>query len=202
MMNKDLTVLMNLRRLNNIQRCMTFPVIKSETVASHSCFVGMLCSVVGREYNATYEVSVDMGVLLEKAIFHDSEEAYTSDIPWNVKHFNEEVYKSIEDMIESRLNDIFDNCSYTSDLHDVIIECKLGLEGRIVNLCDMIELALYCYDELNMGNNNMLSLGIKALNIIKSYDEELIALKSVSSIIEELEQKFLLTDNHSYIDIN
>ena len=92
-MNKDLTVLMNLRRLNNIQRCMTFPVTRTETVASHSCFVSMLCSVVGREYNTTYEDNVDMGVLLEKAIFHDSEEAYTSDIPWNVKHFSEEVHK-------------------------------------------------------------------------------------------------------------
>lgn len=201
-MNKDLTVLMNLRRLNNIQRCMTFPVTRTETVASHSCFVSMLCSVVGREYNTTYEDNVDMGVLLEKAIFHDSEEAYTSDIPWNVKHFSEEVHKSIEDMISSRLDEIFEDCSFVSDLHEVIVECKSGLEGSIVNLCDMIELGLYCYDELNMGNNNMLLLGIKALNIIKTYDKKLLVLKSVSSIIEELENKFSSIVNHSYIDIN
>lgn len=201
-MNKDLTVLMNLRRLNNIQRCMTFPVIKTETVASHSCFVSMLCSVVGREYNATYEDNVDMGILLEKAIFHDSEEAYTSDIPWNVKHFSEEVHKSIEGMISSRLDEIFKDCSFVSDLHGVIVGCKSGLEGNIVNLCDMIELGLYCYDELNMGNNNMLLLGIKALNIIKTYDKKLLALKSVSSILEELDNKFSSVVNHSYIDIN
>ena len=201
-MNKDLTVLMNLRRLNNIQRCMTFPVIKTETVASHSCFVSMLCSVVGREYNATYEDTVDMGILLEKAIFHDSEEAYTSDIPWNVKHFNEEVHKSIEGMISLRLEEIFKDCSYVSDLHGVITECKSGLEGNIVNLCDMIELGLYCYDELNMGNNNMLLLGIKALNIIKTYDKKLLMLKSVSSIVEELDNKFSSAVNYSYIDIN
>ena len=201
-MNKDLNVLMNLRRLNNIQRCMTFPVIKTETVASHSCFVSMLCSVVGREYNATYEDTVDMGVLLEKAIFHDSEEAYTSDIPWNVKHFSDEVHKSIEGMISSRLNEVFNDCSFVSDLHEVIVECKSGLEGNIVNLCDMIELGLYCYDELNMGNNNMLLLGIKALSIIKSYDKKLLMLKSVSSIIEELDARFSSAENRSYIDIN
>ena len=124
-MNKDLTVLMNLRRLNNIQRCMTFPVTRTETVASHSCFVSMLCSVVGREYNTTYEDNVDMGVLLEKAIFHDSEEAYTSDIPWNVKHFSEEVHKSIEDMISSRLDEIFEDCSFVSDLHEVIVLTRI-----------------------------------------------------------------------------
>jgi len=66
----------------------------------------------------------------------------------------------------------------------------------------MIELGLYCYDELNMGNNNMLLLGIKALNIIKTYDKKLLVLKSVSSIIEELENKFSSIANHSYIDIN
>ena len=181
---------------------MTFPVVRPETVASHSCFVGMLCSVIGREYNSTYGDTIDMGILLEKALFHDSEEAYTSDIPWNVKHFNEEVHNCIESMISSRLDNIFKDCSFMSDLHEVIVECKSGLEGAIVNLCDMIELGLYCYDELNMGNNNMFLLGIKALNIIKGYDEKLLALKSVSSIIEELDNKFSSTMNLSYIDIN
>ena len=201
-MKKDLTILMNLRRLNNIQRCMTFPVARPETVASHSCFVGMLCSVVGRDYNSTYGDTVDMGILLEKALFHDSEEAYISDIPWNVKHFNNEVHDCIENVISSKLNAIFKDCSFVTDLQKVIKECKSGIEGTIVNLCDMIELGFYCYDELNMGNNNMLLLGIKAINIIKGYDEKLLALESVSSIVEELDNKFSTIENHSYIDIN
>jgi 5'-deoxynucleotidase YfbR-like HD superfamily hydrolase len=201
-MTKDMNFMMNLRRLNNIQRCMTFPVVKTETVASHSCFVSMLCSVVGREYNKKYGNLVDIGVLLEKAIFHDAEEAYISDIPWNVKHFNDDVHKSIETVVSSKLDDIFENCSYVRDMHSIIVNCKTGLEGSIVNLCDMLELAMHCYDELNMGNTNMISLGIKALNIIKTYDEKIINLESVRDIVNELEIRFSNSVNHSYIDIN
>ena len=97
---RDLKIFMNYRRLKDIKRCNNFPVVNQEDVAQHSFYVTLLAMALADEYN-TWAGDINMGyhpfdvehqymiakteIVIRKALTHDLEESFTSDIPWNIK---------------------------------------------------------------------------------------------------------------------
>lgn len=158
-MTKDAQVFMNSRRMRHIKRCNNFPCVMPEDVAQHSYFVAMLCKVFVEEYNNFCNVvkkenlQVNLGEVLSKALCHDWDEAFTSDIPYVVKHLNPEVHKSLEKGLREHLSSILDTCTCSiHNLYDCCKTCKDGTSGVIVGICDMLELAIYCYEECMLNN--------------------------------------------------
>ena len=189
----DLKMFMNYRRMGNIRRCNTFPVVNAIDVAQHSYYVAMLAMAFSDEYN-TYadEHNLDYHpldfdnrlellnteVVLRKALCHDTEESITSDIPWNIKHMNEEVHKLLEDAINQHIDKAYEGTKTMELYHKLGKECKEGFEGQVVDLADMTELAIYCYEELAMGNHYMKSMLDKCLRIIDNYTVNTVILKA------------------------
>lgn len=189
----DLKMFMNYRRMKSIRRCNTFPVVNPIDVAQHSYYVTMLAMALSDEYN-TYADEHNLGfhlldvenqmpllnieVVLRKALLHDTEESITSDIPWNVKHMNEEVHKAIESAINQRIDKAYEGTKTMELYHKLGKECKEGFEGQIVDLADMMELAIYCYEELAMGNHYMKSLLDKCLRLMDSYTVSTVIYKA------------------------
>lgn len=50
--------------------------------------------------------------------------------------------------------------------------CKEGFEGLVLNIADMLELAIHCYEEYTLGNAWMETLLNKALFLVKEYMKE------------------------------
>ena len=184
----DLKVFMNYRRMRHIRRCNTFPVVNPIDVAQHSYYVAMLAMAISDEYN-TYvdEYNLDSDghlnllnteVVLRKALCHDTEESITSDIPWNIKHMNEDVHQMLSNVINARIDKAYEGTSTMKIYHKLGKECKEGLEGKIVDLADMTELAIYCWEELAEGNSYMKSMLSKCLRIMDSYTQGTIIPKA------------------------
>lgn len=182
--NPDLKMLMNYRRMKNIRRCNTFPTINSIDVAQHSYYVTMLAMAIADEYNTwaeehnlefhpydneNYHPILDTEVVLRKALLHDTEESITSDIPWNIKHMNDEINCALTKAIDERINRAYDGTKTMEMYHQLGKESKDGFEGQIVNIADTLELAIYCWEEMSLGNHYMWSMLEKCLNIINSY---------------------------------
>lgn len=183
--NKDLKVFMNYRRLKEIKRCNNFPVNTSEDVAQHSYYVTLIAMILADEYNtwmADYEFSgnkekensvniqyVKIEQLLRKSLVHDLEEVFTSDIPWNIKHMNEEVHQSISAAINQRLDKAYEKCKTMELYLSLGKHCKDGFEGQFVEIADTLELAIYTWEEISKGNIFLKSLMHKCLVIISSY---------------------------------
>lgn len=158
-MSKDAIIFMNSRRTRNIKRCNNFPCLMSEDVAQHSYFVTMLCNIFAEEYNDWCMNSdnigfmVDKAEILEKALCHDWDEAFISDIPYVVKHITPEVNRQLGDALDGRMRGVLDGCSMAiKKVYETCVNCKTGFAGTIVSICDMLELAIYCYEECKMGN--------------------------------------------------
>lgn len=77
-------------------------------------------------------------------LMHDVHESYIGDTPANVKVDNPEL-KTLMTSIESKWES--DNGLDLPDLSDV--------EKSILKIADLVELGMYCLDELKMGNSNM-----------------------------------------------
>ena len=181
---KDLSIFMNYRRLKEIKRCNNFPVISKEDVAQHSFYVALLAMIMADQYNEwacsvkidspTLEVEfvlVNIEDVLRKALMHDLEESFTSDLPWNIKHMNEEAHEAISRIINQRLKAAYANSQAMDKYRCYSSHCKEGFAGAFVRTADMLELALYCWEEAAKGNIFLKLMIDKCVSIIKSFGE-------------------------------
>ena len=179
----NVRVLSNYRRLRSIRRTNNLPTLRTEDVAQHSFYVAILATSLAEDYNNevmrhnlnfhpmdvdnTYD-TVDVGAVTRQALFHDMEEAFTSDIPWNVKHHNDETRSAIQQCVRDKLDIVFKGTDGPVSSHkDTILYAKLGLPGKFVNAADNLEGAWYCYTELEMGNKYLEDLFRKYLMVIR-----------------------------------
>ncbi len=196
----DLEMVLNLRRMRHLRRCNTLPTISDEDVAQHSYFTAMLAMSIGDEYNTfatehnlgyhpldieNQMVELKMEVVLRKALCHDMEETFVSDIPWNIKHMDEETHTMFEKAVQRHMDEVFSGTSVFQIQREMNSTCKDGLEGELVNVVDMMELALYCWEECSQGNVSMKRMLYKAVRLIKSYEFSSVLLKS-SALFREL----------------
>lgn len=184
---KDLKIFMNYRRLKDIKRCNNFPVINQEDVAQHSFYVAFLAMVIADEYNTWASdnnigysnpfdtehqyVTAKTEIVIRKALTHDLEESFTSDIPWNIKHMDEQVHETITKAINQRIDKAYENSSTMELYHDIGSKCKDGFEGRFVDIADMLELGIYCWEERAKGNHFLQPMIDKCMRLIQSYAE-------------------------------
>ena len=170
----DLKLLTNYRRLKHIKRCNNFPTLVPENVAEHSYYVALTALTLVEEYNRYVDsnnlkyhpmddehqmIFADVHSVLKRALFHDMEEAFTSDIPYNVKHHDSEVYTALKSTTRKILGDVYENSTPIGCSHKYCIEhCKDGLEGAFVAVADLLEGAWYCCEEINFGNKTIRGL--------------------------------------------
>lgn len=181
---KDLSIFVNYRRLKEIKRCNNFPVISQEDVAQHSFYVTLLAMMLADQYNEwARSVKVDSPTLkvefvlvntedvLRKALMHDLEESFTSDLPWNIKHMNEEAHEAISRIINQRLEAAYANSQSLAKYRCYSAHCKEGFAGSFVRIADMLELGLFCWEEVAKGNMFLKPMIGKCVSIIKSFGE-------------------------------
>lgn len=167
---KDAKMLLNYRRLKDIQRCNNFHKIVSEDVAQHSWYVSILAMNIVDEYNSYHTehntegyTKLDTLEVLRKALLHDTDECFTSDIPYNIKHSDPDTHEVIEKALNKHMDEVYEGVSeIVLSYKQSAQQCKDDKSGYIVGIADMLELAIYCYEEVTMGNLWMMSLLTKA----------------------------------------
>lgn len=183
--DSNVSLLMNYRRMKSIKRCNNFPVQQKEDVAQHTYFTTLLSMVIADEYNRwatehnlgfhplddeNQKEEVNVEKLLRKSLLHDTDEIFTSDIPWNIKHADEKTHEVIEAAIAKRVETAYVNTGeLLQEYKQIARTCKEDFEGLILNIADMLELAIYCYEEYTSGNVWMETLLKKALSLVKTY---------------------------------
>lgn len=167
--DKKADLFLNIRRLMDVSRCNNFHKINSEDVAQHSYYVGVLSYIIGYELGEK-GFSVNTELLLERSLFHDVDEAFFSDIPRNIKHYNSDINTGIENAISSSLDNIFNDTGTVGDIirYNRDHAKDPGIEGDIIDAVDMLELAIYCAEEYTLGNVMMEPLLDKAIKILES----------------------------------
>lgn len=181
---KDFSLFHDLRNLRFIRRCNTYPTIHDEDVAQHSFYTAMLVEILGQDYNhmvAAHNAEVhpydfdnqksvmNLDKAFRSAFYHDIEEAYVSDIPYTVKHHDVNVHMYISRVRDDMMEENFKECGDAlSDMCTYCLKAKKSKEGYLVNIADMLELAIYCAEEVSNGNTSILPILENALKILKT----------------------------------
>ena len=157
MESKDVNYMANhfyamLSRMKNIPRWGLMRNTRTENLSEHSLEVAYIAHALAVIKNRRLGGNIDPCRVAVSAMFHDTSEIITGDMPTPVKYCNPEiksVYKQIEATAENRLLSLLpdDMRGDFSPLYRPDDEIR-----RLVKAADKISALIKCTEELNMGN--------------------------------------------------
>lgn len=159
-------------RMKMIDRWALMHNNSKENIAEHSHCVAVIAHALALIGNKEFGKSYDSDRVAVLALYHDTTEVITGDMPTPVKYYNEEiksVYKDIEQVAGNRLLAMLPE-DYKSD-YEPLFTHRQEDEAlwKLVKAADKISALIKCIEETRMGN--------------KEFE---IALKSQEKKIEEI----------------
>ncbi len=155
-------------RMKNIYRWGLMRNTRRENLSEHSFEVAQIAHALAIINNKRLGGNIDPNFAAVAAMYHDSSEIITGDMPTPIKYYNSEIkeaYKKIESIAEVQLlemlpEDFRDNFSkiYSPDQNT----------KRIIKAADKLSALIKCTEELNMGNREFAVAKDSTLKAVKA----------------------------------
>ncbi len=160
-------------RMKLIDRWALMQNSKAENIAEHSHSVAVIAHALALIGNKRFGKHYDAQRVCLLALYHDTTEVITGDMPTPVKYYNDDiksVYKSIEGIAGQRLLAMLPE-EFTEDYKPLFEHSDEDKElWVLVKAADKISALIKCIEETRMGN--------------REFD---IALKSQEKLIDEIQ---------------
>jgi 5'-deoxynucleotidase YfbR-like HD superfamily hydrolase len=156
------------RKLDNIKRYAMMRCRKDQSVSEHTLSVVVIVHILAYETLPTEKLCLRAIV---RALFHDFTETFIGDIPYDVKFMEEELKRVLEKVASKRLdhflNDVNLPVLYNMFTPDVL-DPNEKLITDLVKFADILELYLFCEEEVLSGNLHMLPVQQRAKDMIQN----------------------------------
>lgn len=163
----------------------------SENISEHSLDTAFIAHALAVMRNKRFGGNVNAERCALLAIFHDTTEIITGDLPTPVKYYNREIKNAYNEIEENAKNQLL---SYLpEDLRDEYepLFCKTEEEKelwKLVKAADKISALIKCVEERQMGNNDFASAEKSTYNAIKA-----LKVSEADMFLEEFMPSYLLT---------
>lgn len=146
----------NLARLKLIQRWPLMRTVTQENVQEHSHQVAVVSHILALIKNKKFNGNIVPERAALVALYHDSSEVLTGDLPSPIKYFNEDIakeYKKIEAIAENTLVNMLP-AEFQEDFAPLIQHDKIDKElAFLVKSADVICGYLKAVEEIAAGNH-------------------------------------------------
>jgi 5'-deoxynucleotidase len=142
-----------LSRMKLIERWSLMRSNRKENLMEHSAQVAILAQALAIIKNQKFNGNVDVDKVATIALYHDTGEVLSGDLPTPVKYFNStitEAYHDIEKQISKKLLSMLPE--EFVETYDGFLNPKEGEEYRIVKTADKLAAYLKCIEEAASGN--------------------------------------------------
>ncbi|MGX9417430.1 5'-deoxynucleotidase [Vibrio sp. WJH972] len=157
----------HLARMKLIQRWPLMRSVSKENVSEHSLQVAFVAHALALIKNRKFGGSTNPERIAIKAMYHDSSEVLTGDLPTPVKYYNPEIakeYKKIEAAAEQKLLSMLPE-EFHADFKPYLLSDAVYEEDElIVKQADCLCAYLKCLEELSAGNHEY-ALAKKRLDV-------------------------------------
>jgi 5'-deoxynucleotidase len=137
-----------------IKRWSLMKSVSDENIAEHSAQVAQIAHALALIKNKMFGGSLNADRITTLALYHETSEVLTGDLPTPIKYYNPEIrkaYKDIENIANEKLISMLPD-ELKNEYHD-IISCESDEYGRIlVKAADKISAYIKCIEELRSGN--------------------------------------------------
>lgn len=141
-------------RLRHIDRWSLMRNTRKENVAEHSYITAVVAHALCVIENELFGGELNPEKATVFALYHDSAEVFTGDLPTPVKYHSEEIraaYKAIEEKAEKKLLEFLPNELKEAFAKTVSPE-KSEPEYKFVKYADKLAALIKCNEELSAGN--------------------------------------------------
>ncbi len=177
-----------LSRMKYIKRWGLMRNTREENLSEHSLEVAFIAHALAVIGNRRFGTKVNPEQVAVAAMFHDSSEILTGDLPTPIKYYNPDIktaYKQIEAVAEEELIGML-----PEDLRAAftpIYKSSPEVE-RFVKAADKLSALIKCIDERNIGNNEFRSAEESARGALLSMD-----MPEVEAFMTEFLPSFSMT---------
>lgn len=145
-----------------VRRSHTVLCIRPQNNAEHTHGAMVLAQILCRE------AGVDPSCILQYLLMHDIAEAYTGDMPANVKAENPELRCLLNEVeLDWTRNNVPEKFNFATVLSDG--------EKKLAKMADSLDLLMYVKDELALGNrhHSMMLMFINIMQYVREQNEHL-----------------------------
>lgn len=141
-----------LSRMKNINRWGLMRNTRNENLSEHTLEVAFIAHALAVIGNKRLGKNINADKVAVSAMFHDTSEIITGDMPTPIKYYNSEIkaaYKKIEAIAEEQLT-----CMLPEDLREDFSEyfCPDEHTKKLIKAADKISALIKCIEEIKMGN--------------------------------------------------
>ena len=137
-----------------IRRWSLMKAVDEENIAEHSAEVARIAHALAVIANRIYGKSVNADKVTTLALYHESSEVITGDLPTPIKYYNPEIrlaYGEIERVANDKLLSMLPD-ELRDDYRPLIEQDASNYERRLVKAADKLSAYVKCVEELKSGN--------------------------------------------------
>ncbi|MFF2531471.1 YfbR-like 5'-deoxynucleotidase [Brevibacillus sp. NPDC058079] len=151
------TYLSKIRGLMNLKRYQNLYLFKQRSVAEHSWSVAKIAQSLAYLEMQKFGNSVDMGLLLQKAITHDELELITGDILSHTKRRTPAMLQAVDELEQVIFEEEYAVKILPKNWAELFRKFTLeakdeSIEGKILGAADVIDTLLEATEEIKLGN--------------------------------------------------
>jgi len=144
-----------MNRMKLIQRWNLMRSNIKEDLMQHSASVAILGQALGIIRNTMFGGDVNVDKIASLALYHDTAEVVSGDLPTPVKYYNSSMkgaYAEIEDMINKRLLDSLPD-EMSEEYRKYIEPDESSVEYKLMKIADKLSAYVKCSEERLLGNH-------------------------------------------------
>ena len=177
-----------LSRMKNINRWGLMRNTRNENLSEHSLEVAFIAHALAVIGNKRLGKNFNADKVATAAMFHDTSEIITGDMPTPIKYYNPEIkeaYKKIEAVAENQLIDMLPE-DLREDFEDIY---RTDKQTEVyVKAADKISALIKCIEEVKMGNLEFKDAERSTRKTIEALD-----MPEAKMFMEEFIDSFYLT---------
>lgn len=185
-----------LSRMKYIKRWALMRSTNEENIMEHSLQVTEIAHAIALIKNEMFGGSVDPYKVMCLAVYHETSEVITGDLPTPIKYFNAQInsaYKDLEDLAAEKLIEKLPE-ELKPLYREFILADKDTEEYKIMKAADRISAYIKCVEEVKSGNKEFVKAKESIGKDIKSINDEAVKyfikniLPSFEKTLDELDQ--------------
>lgn len=143
-----------LDRMKFIKRWQLMRSTREENIMEHSEGVALLTHALAVIKNSVFGGNVDAGKAVLYAVYHETSEVMTGDLPTPIKYYNQDIrgaYKSLEKSANEKISKMLPK-EMQSGIAPFVLADESSEEYRLMKWADRLSAYLKCLEELRSGN--------------------------------------------------
>lgn len=141
-------------RMKLIRRWSLMKSVSEENIAEHSAQVAQIAHALALIKNRLYGGTLNADRIATMALYHETSEVLTGDLPTPIKYYNPQIrtaYKDIEGIANEKLLGMLPE-ELRADYRALITEDPDSYEHMLVKAADKIAAYIKCVEEMRSGN--------------------------------------------------